>query len=100
RNSLCLEHPSAGQVIGAVGTAGQVGEVAVAVIGHEVMDQRAHAGSVVAPDVDRSRARVSCQGHDRDDVGQPGDFDLGKHLVVQYRFAGFGLGTALAVEDA
>ena len=60
---------------------------------HQVVDQRPDAGSVVAANVDRFRRRRSGEGHDRDHVGEPDDFWLRKHLVVEdepVRLAGDG----------
>ncbi len=92
-DGLSLEHTRSGQVVGTVGTAGEVGEVAVAMLDHQVVDERAHAGAVVAADIDGFRRGPSGEGHDRDHVGQPGDLGFREHLVVEdqpIRLAGDG----------
>ena len=80
---VSLEDTGSGAVVRAVASSGQVPDAFVTVIDHEVADQRADSGLVVAADVHGPRSRASRQGHDRHDAGQPGDPDRRQHPVVE-----------------
>src|ERR1035441_2231711 len=80
---LGLEGRAAGQVVGAVNVAAQVGKGAVAVVTDQVASQVPHARRIVAVHVGGALRGTSGEGDDRDLPGEPLELTGIQHPVVQ-----------------
>ena len=86
--SLRLESFESSPVVGAVGAPREVGDGAVSVVGDQVMNERAHARLVVAPNIHEPTGRRACERDDWDGAGDAVQTGRGKHPVVEDQAVG------------
>ena len=96
---LGLDRFRARVVVRAVDAPGQVAELVVAVVEHEVAYELAHALVVVAAHVHRAGHRRPGQRHDRNQRCQPGDAGRRDHAVVEDQAVGLAAHSGHACLD-